>query len=83
MMVGDSSSPDEQGENISWASLSAATGRDVSSPQLTLVTWKKENYANITEEVLYKTKCAEIYQKSKKPQLPGFKFPVQGLLHKM
>lgn len=84
-MVGDSFSPAEQGENISWVSPSAATGRGGSSPQLTLVIWKEENYANIAEEtlLLYKAKCAEMCQKCQNPQLPGFVFSVQGLLHKM
>lgn len=59
MMAGDSFSPTEQRENISWASPSAAIGRGVSSPQL--VTWKKENFANIAEEALLlnKSKCAK------------------------
>lgn len=85
MMAEDSFSSSEQRENISWASSSAAIGRRVSSPQLTLIIWKKEDFANIIEEVLllYKTKYTEICLKSEKTQLPGFKYSVQGLLHKM
>lgn len=64
-MAGDSFSSAEQRENISWASPSAAIGSGVSSPQLPLVIWKKEDFANIVEEalLLYKTKYAKICQR--------------------
>lgn len=78
-MAGDSSSPAEQGEDISWASPSAAIGRGVSTPQLTLVTWQKGDFANIAEEtlLLYKTVCAEMPKESKSPA-PRFKILCTG-----